>query len=72
MNETTNETTAEAVDRIWRERDLPPALLADARKLHLPEGQLRNMLHWNASIERIQLEIGWAEKVLNGTSAGAS
>jgi hypothetical protein len=25
------------------------------------------MLHWNATIERIQLEVGWADKVLNGT-----
>ncbi len=66
VTDPTPESTAEAVDRLWRERELPPALLADARKLHVPEGQLRNMLQWNVPIERLQLEVGWAEKVLHG------
>ena len=61
------EPTSEAVNRLWRERELPPQLLADARRLHVPEGQLHNMLTWNATLERIQLEVGWAEKALNGT-----
>jgi hypothetical protein len=62
-----NETTSQTVDRLWRERDLPAQLLDDARRLHVSEGQLRNMLQWNASTERIQLEVVWAEKLLTGS-----
>ena len=62
-----SETTAEKVDRIWRERELPPALLADARMLRISDTQLERMLYWNAPLERFELEIKWTGLVADGT-----
>jgi hypothetical protein len=66
MTDARTESTSEAVDRLWFERGLPAALLREARALRLPEGQLRNMLFWNAPVERIELELKWAEQLLSG------
>jgi hypothetical protein len=55
------------VDRIWRERALPPELLADLRERRISEGQLERMLFWNAPQERFELEAKWAGLVADGT-----
>jgi hypothetical protein len=62
-----DEPMSQTVERLWQERGLPRALLADARKLHVPDTQLRRMLHWNATQERFELELHWAGQLLNGT-----
>src|SRR5262245_19684474 len=62
----TAESATEFVDRVWSERGLAPALLAEARRLRIPEAQLQRMLLWNTTPERIELEVRWAEQLASG------
>lgn len=57
----------DAVARTWRERGWPLALLAEARRLRISNTQLERMLFWNASLERFEEEVRWAEQLTNGT-----
>jgi hypothetical protein len=61
------DASKEAVDRQWAERGWPSSLLADARRLRLPERQLEWMLFSNSPLERVELEVKWAEQLIDGT-----
>lgn len=63
----TEESKAE-VDQGWADRGWPGDLLTEARRLHIPEERI---LQWwlagNASLERVQEEVQWADKLQHGT-----
>ncbi|HZP57061.1 MAG TPA: hypothetical protein VFC53_05850 [Dehalococcoidia bacterium] len=54
------------LEQQWAERGLPRELLVRARELRVGEGLLRALLGWDASRERIEEEITWADRLLNG------
>jgi hypothetical protein len=62
-----DEQVQREIDERWRERGWPPELLERARAAHVPPGRLERMLIWNANPDRVSLEVGWAERALNGT-----
>jgi GNAT superfamily N-acetyltransferase len=57
----------ESLEELFTERDWPVALLRRADELRLPRAYLEQMIRgWNAPLERIELEVDWADRVLNG------
>ena len=59
-------TESDATERTWRDRGLPPELLAAARELGIPDSRWERMFHRNAPPERFEEEIRWADQLLNG------
>ncbi len=55
------------VDRAWSEHGWPADLLARARDLHIAEENVLRWFAWNATLERVQEELQWAEKLHHGT-----
>ena len=55
------------VDRQWAEHGWPGDLLAAARRLHISEEYMQRWFHWNATRERAEQEVAWAEALLHGT-----
>ncbi len=51
---------------MWSERGLAPELLQRARAVRIPDGRLRGLLLWDAPPQRVEEEIGWADKLLHG------
>ncbi len=50
----------------WQALGLSQGLLARARRLGIADGQLARLLAWNATQERIEEEIDWADRLQNG------
>lgn len=61
----TNNTEA-SIDDEWAERGLPSDLLTRARSLGVSHSKLKNLLLQNASRERIEEEIDWADQFEKG------
>src|SRR5262245_60611424 len=61
-----SESATEFVDRVWRERGIAPAMLAEAHRLGISDSQLQRMLVWNAAEERFALEVRWAAQLASG------
>lgn len=60
-------SSAERVESAWRERGWPPDTLARARELHISNTALERMLSWDATLERVEEEVRWAEQLEHGT-----
>jgi hypothetical protein len=57
------QTTQKEVDRGWAERGWPADLLAQARRLVIPEELILRWFSWNAPLERAEEEVRWAERL---------
>jgi len=62
-----SEPASAVVDRAWRERGWPPAVLARARELSMSDTLVERLLFWNVPLDRIEDEIRWAGQLANGT-----
>jgi hypothetical protein len=54
------------IDERWRERELPPELLAEARAAGMASATLERLLAWNAPAERIEEEVRWSKLLFEG------
>ena len=55
------------LEELFEQRGWPLSLLQRADELHVPRSHLAQMIgSWNAPLERIEQEIHWADRVLNG------
>ena len=63
---TSHVAPGEIIDRAWREKRWPTSLLERARALPIPDTQIERLLSWNVPLERFELEVAWAEKLVNG------
>lgn len=59
-------TSSVDIEHKWREHGWPEPLLARARELHISNGQIENWFAWNASLQRVEEELTWAERLLRG------
>ena len=63
----TIEDRRKEVDRQWAERGWPGDLLARARQLHISEEYMQRWFRWDATLERAQEEVTWAERLQEGS-----
>jgi hypothetical protein len=55
------------VDRLWAEHGWPGDLLVRVRQVQISEEMILRWFRWGAPVERAQEEVGWAEKLRDGT-----
>lgn len=57
----------ETLGERWAARGLGAGLLARARGLEIDDEYLGRLLEWNATAERIEEEVEWADRLRHGT-----
>jgi hypothetical protein len=62
-----NEGSENPIEQRWQEAGWPLDLLVNARALHISDSQIDRMLAWGVPLKRVEEEVRWADRLLNGS-----